>query len=92
MGEVLRGDIGELNHLDRLFPHEAPECLAQLRLVCLAMGGLPIPVSLPISAVDAALDEAGHPLDPRLEGRLAAFLDEMIWYTRALAAPGRRAP
>jgi NAD(P)H-dependent FMN reductase len=53
-------------------------CLAQLRLVCLAMGGLPIPVSFPVSSVDAALDEAGQPLDPRLEARLGAFLDELI--------------
>jgi NAD(P)H-dependent FMN reductase len=73
-------------------PFGGLSCLAQLRLVCLAMGGLPIPVSLPISAVDAALDETGHPLDPRLEGRLAAFLDELIWYTRALAEAGRRTP
>jgi len=67
-------------------------CLAQLRLVCLAMGGVPIPVALPIPSVDSALDEASNPLDPRLEGRLAAFLDELIWYTRALAGSGRGDP
>jgi NAD(P)H-dependent FMN reductase len=61
-------------------------CLAQLRLVCLAMGGVPIPVALPISSVDSALDELGNPLDARLEGRLETFLDELIWYTRALSA------
>ena len=32
-------------------------CLAQLRLVCLAMGGVPIPVALPVSRVDEAFDE-----------------------------------
>jgi NAD(P)H-dependent FMN reductase len=64
-------------------------CLAQLRLVCLAMGGLPIPVSFPVASVDAALDEAGQPLDPRLEARLGTFLDELIWYTRALSRARR---
>ncbi len=60
-------------------------CLAQLRLVCLAMGGVPIPVPFPVASVDSALDEAGNPLEPRLAGRLQAFLDELAWYTRALA-------
>ncbi len=62
-------------------------CLAQLRLVCLAMGGVPIPVVFPISSVDTVLDEAGTPLDPRLESRRGKFLDELLWYTRALAGP-----
>ena len=59
-------------------------CLAQLRLVCLAMGGVPIPVVFPISSVDSAFDEAGNPLDQRLESRRGQFLDELLWYTRAL--------
>jgi NAD(P)H-dependent FMN reductase len=62
-------------------------CLAQLRLVCLALGGAPIPAALPISSVDSALDEAGKALDARLAQRLGPFLDEVIWYTRALARP-----
>jgi len=60
-------------------------CLSQLRLVCLAMGGVPIPVNFPVSSVDTALDDEGHPLDARLEARLGPFLDELIWYTRALS-------
>jgi NAD(P)H-dependent FMN reductase len=60
-------------------------CLAQLRLVCLAMGGVPIPVTCPVSTVDSALDDDGNPLDTRLEARRGKFLDELLWYTRALA-------
>jgi NAD(P)H-dependent FMN reductase len=66
-------------------PFGGVNCLAQLRLVCLAMGGVPIPVALPVSSVDSALDASGQPLDPRLEKRRESFLDELIWYTRALA-------
>jgi NAD(P)H-dependent FMN reductase len=40
--------------------------LAQLRLVCLAMGGVPIPVALPVSRVDEAFDEPGTLRDPKL--------------------------
>ena len=67
-------------------------CLAQLRLVCLAMGGVPIPVVFPVPSVDSAFDEAGNPLDSRLESRRAQFLDELLWYARALASARTREP
>jgi NAD(P)H-dependent FMN reductase len=60
-------------------------CLAQLRLVCLALGGVPIPMALPVSRVDEAFDEGGGVRDPRLEARVGPFLDELVWYTRSLA-------
>jgi NAD(P)H-dependent FMN reductase len=60
-------------------------CLAQLRLVCLAMGGVPIPATLPVSRVDEAFDERGGLRDPRLAARVGPFLDELVWYTQALA-------
>ena len=60
-------------------------CLAQLRLVCLALGGVPIPVTLPVSKVDEAFDELGSLRDPKLAARVSPFLDELIWYTLALA-------
>ena len=66
-------------------PFGGVSCLTQLRLVCLAMGGVPIPVAFPVSTVDSAFDEAGNPLDPRLETRRGQFLDELVWYTRALS-------
>ena len=65
-------------------------CLSQLRLVCLAMGGLPIPASLPVSLVQEAFDEGGALRQSGLAPKLDAFLDELIWYVRALVL-GRRA-
>src|SRR5436190_3859273 len=53
-------------------------CLAQLRLVCLAMGGVPVPASLLVTNVNEAFDANGLPRDPTLSGRLATFLDELI--------------
>ncbi|MEO5929518.1 MAG: NAD(P)H-dependent oxidoreductase, partial [Candidatus Kapaibacterium sp.] len=58
----------------------------QLRLVCLAMGGLPIPGALPISNVNEWFDDDGGLLNPRLEERSRGFIDEMVWYAEALAA------
>jgi NAD(P)H-dependent FMN reductase len=59
-------------------------CLAQLRLVCLAMGGVPIPASFPVARVQEAFDEQGEVRDPGVRRRLGPFLDELIWYTRAI--------
>src|ERR1700677_1610005 len=60
-------------------------CLAQLRLVCLAMGGVPIPLTFPVSNVDEAFDEPGALRDPKLAARVGPFIDELTWYTRGLA-------
>lgn len=64
-------------------------CLAQLRLVCLALGGLPIPVPFAVARVQEAFDEQGELSDPRLTARLGAFLDEVIWYSVATAQQHR---
>ncbi|QEH38545.1 FMN-dependent NADPH-azoreductase [Aquisphaera giovannonii] len=64
-------------------------CLAQLRQVCLSMGGLPIPVALPVSEVEALFDERGDAVDDRLARRLGPFLDELIWYVGATARQRR---
>jgi NAD(P)H-dependent FMN reductase len=60
-------------------------CLAQLRLVCLGMGGVPIPATLPVSRVEEAFDEAGGLRCAKLAARIGPFLDELVWYTKALA-------
>ena len=65
-------------------------CLAQLRLVCLALGGVPIPVTLPVSRVEDALDEQGGLRDPKFAAQASTFLDELVWYTEALNGRGRR--
>jgi hypothetical protein len=49
------------------------------------MGGVPIPVTLPVSQVDEAFDEPGGLRDAKLAARVGPFLDELIWYARALA-------
>jgi hypothetical protein len=57
-----------------------------LRLICLALGGVPIPVALPVSQVNEAFDEPGTLRDPKLAARVEPFIDELTWYTRALAS------
>ncbi len=60
-------------------------CLAQLRLVALGMGAFPIPESLPVSRVRDSFNEDGSPNDPAYESRAASFLDEVLWFTEAIA-------
>jgi NAD(P)H-dependent FMN reductase len=62
-------------------------CLSQLRLVCLAMGGVPIPVTMPVSRVEEGFDDDGGLRDGKLSERLTPFLDELVWYTEALSRP-----
>jgi len=61
-------------------------CLAQLRQVTLALGAFPIPASLPVSRVQDSFDEAGNPRDPAYEKRAESFLNELLWFTQAVAA------
>lgn len=60
-------------------------CLAQLRLVTLGMGAFPIPESLPVSRVHDSFQEDGTPNDPAYERRAANFLDDVLWFTEAIA-------
>ncbi len=60
-------------------------CLAQLRLVTLGMGAFPIPESLPVSRVRDSFKEDSTPNDPAYERRAATFLDEVLWFTEAIA-------
>src|SRR5262249_59086950 len=52
-------------------------CLAQLRQVCLAMGGPPIPEALPVSHVREAFDEQGALPKPEMPPRLPARLAQL---------------
>lgn len=61
-------------------------CLAQLRLVALGMGALPIPASLPISAVHNTFNDDGTTNDPAYEKRAESFLNEVQWYAEAISA------
>lgn len=57
-------------------------CLAQLRLVLLAMGAAPIPASLPVSRVGQSFSDDG-PTDDDFAGRTDRFLAELRWWTEA---------
>jgi NAD(P)H-dependent FMN reductase len=60
-------------------------CLAQLRLVMIGAGAVPIPEALPVSRVhDSFKDDGSH--DPAYDKRADTFLDEMLWFTDAIAA------
>jgi NAD(P)H-dependent FMN reductase len=70
-------------------------CLAQLRLVTLGMGAFPVPESLSVSRVRDSFREDGSPNDAAYEKRAASFLDEVLWFTEAIAdrkAKERSAP
>jgi len=65
-------------------------CLTQLRLTILALGGLPIPDSLPVSRVEDFFDETGQPRDQKWPIQLNRFLDELLFYSGALAGTSGR--
>lgn len=60
-------------------------CLAQLRLVTLGLGAFPIPENLAVSRVHTSFSEDGTPTDPAYEKRAKVFLDEVLWFTEAIA-------
>jgi NAD(P)H-dependent FMN reductase len=60
-------------------------CLAQLRLVTLGMGAFPIPENLAVSKIHESFADDGTPKDPAYEKRAAVFLDEVLWFTEAIA-------
>ena len=59
-------------------------CLTQLRLTILALGGVPIPDALPISRVEDFFDENGQPRDGKWPTQLNRFIDELLFYAEAL--------
>jgi NAD(P)H-dependent FMN reductase len=61
-------------------------CLAQLRLVTLALGAYPIPASFPVSKVNQSFADDGTPQDETADKRVATFFDELLWATNAFEA------
>src|SRR3984893_1572787 len=57
-------------------------CLMQLRLTILALGGLPIPDVLPVSRVQELFNEDGHPRDETWSINLIRFIDELLFYAK----------
>ena len=64
-------------------------CLMQLRLTILALGGLPIPDALPVSKVQELFDEEDQPRDAPWLLHLQHFIDELYFYAKALAQARR---
>jgi NAD(P)H-dependent FMN reductase len=60
-------------------------CLMQLRLTVLALGGLPIPDALPVSRIQELFDEEGQLRDATWSLNLRHFIDELFFYATALA-------
>lgn len=65
-------------------------CLAQLRLVLLGMGALPLPTGLAVMQIRDALTDDGTPVDEAYERRAERFLSEVLWYTEAIAGQKAR--
>jgi NAD(P)H-dependent FMN reductase len=64
-------------------------CLAQLRLLTLAVGGIPIPEFIAVSKVnDVAGEVAG--LEKIFAGKLEVFFAELIWHCEAMAQQRER--
>jgi NAD(P)H-dependent FMN reductase len=60
-------------------------CLNSLRQVILHMGGVPIPAGLLVANVQQAFDAEGNPTEAGFHQRTKAFLDELLWFTEAIA-------
>jgi NAD(P)H-dependent FMN reductase len=59
-------------------------CLTQLQLVCLALGGLPIPDKLPVSNVQELFDKKGNICNSAFKPKLESSIEELVWYTEAI--------
>jgi NAD(P)H-dependent FMN reductase len=66
-------------------------CLMQLRLTILALGGMPIPDALPVSRVQELFDEGGQPRETTWSLNLQHFIDELLFYANALAQASQAA-
>lgn len=56
----------------------------QLRLVAIELQMVPIRSAIYFPNVWEAFDEQGNPKDPAYPERIKTFLDELLWYARAL--------
>lgn len=56
----------------------------QLRLVAIELEMVPIHSAIYFPKVWEAFDEQGNPKDPAYPDRIKTFLDELVWYAKAL--------
>jgi NAD(P)H-dependent FMN reductase len=64
-------------------------CLAQLRLLALAVGGIPIPEFIAVSKVNDVAGE-GAGLEKVFAGKLEVFFAELIWHGEAMVQQRER--
>lgn len=64
-------------------------CLAQLRLLTLAVGGIPIPEFIAVSKVNEVAGDGGG-LERVFAGKLDRFFGELIWHCEAMAQQRER--
>ncbi|HEV2840830.1 MAG TPA: hypothetical protein VGW39_05850, partial [Chthoniobacterales bacterium] len=64
-------------------------CLAQLRLLALAVGGMPIPEFIAVSKVNEVAGESSG-LERVFAGKLELFFAELIWHCEAMAQQRER--
>lgn len=67
-------------------PFAGSVVLQQLRQVMMNLGAVPLPVALKVPHIDKAIGEDGTPADEAFERRVAGFVDELLFYARALEA------
>jgi NAD(P)H-dependent FMN reductase len=60
-------------------------CLAQLRLVTLGLGAVPIPAAMLVTRVQDQFSETGQPLDPQWGTRADRFIETLLWFTETLS-------
>ncbi len=60
-------------------------CLGHLQHLFLSLGALVVPTNFPVSKVQNTFDDEGKLLDPSVEKRANRFIDDLLWYTEALA-------
>ena len=60
-------------------------CLSQLRLVSLAMGGLPIPEKLCVSNINEFFNNSGAILNTSINEKTTQFLDAFLWYVKRMS-------
>lgn len=66
--------------------------LSALRQAFFGMGAMPIPAAMPVSRVQDAFAEDGTLTDRAYERRVTTFLDELVWFTEAIAEQKVKSP
>jgi len=60
-------------------------CLSQLRLVTIALGGMPVSESMSVSKINEVFDENGNLKEKLLIEQTARFVESFLWYVNKLS-------